>query len=253
MNRIGIVGLGATWLLVGMLVNGNSVAAYEETSVADGGVVSGKVAFTGTPSAPEHFRVQKNPEFCGAERDFYHVSVKDGVLLDAVVLIEGIEKGKPLGSDTVEIVGENCAFLPYTNVVAAKGTGLKGAPTMHVVNNDTVIHNPHPFEMIGAVRRSLWNLGLPQKGSEITKQLLIKKGNVVKLQCDQHDFMHSWTRVVKNPYWAIVGQDGSFSIDQVPPGKYRLVAWHPILGEQTQEVTIAAKGKAEANFTFSGK
>ena len=124
---------------------------------------------------------------------------------------------------------------------------------MHVVNQDDVIHNPHTFEMIGRVRRSLFNIGLPKAGSELTKQLLIRRGNVVKLQCDQHDFMHSWVRVVKNPYWVKVGKDGSYKIADVPPGKYTLVAWHPLLGEQKQKIAVDSKGSVTANFEFSGK
>ena len=124
---------------------------------------------------------------------------------------------------------------------------------MHVVNQDDVIHNPHTFEMIGRVRRSLFNIGLPKAGSELTKKLKIRKGNVVKLQCDQHDFMHSWVRVVKNPYWVKVGKDGSYTIADVPPGKYTLVAWHPLLGEQKQKITVEGKGSVTADFEFSGQ
>ncbi len=158
----------------------------------------------------------------------------------------------------VEILGQDCKFLPFTNVVARTGKGRKGSPSMHVVNEDTVIHNPHTFEITinkrgKQIRRSLFNIGLPNKGSKLTKKLLVRRSPIVKLQCDQHDFMHSWVRVVKNPYWAVVGKDGSYTIGQIPPGKYNLVAWHPILGEQKRGVTVGANGSINANFTFSGK
>jgi hypothetical protein len=229
----------------------SSVAAYQEAPVADGGTVSGKVAFKGTPPPAEHFRVQKNPEVCGTERDFFHVTVKDGALLHTVVLIEGVEKGKPVPPKVVDITGKNCAFLPYVTVVPR--IERLDFPVMKVVNEDTVIHNPHTFEMIGKARVTLWNIGLPDKGSKLEKELKLKKGDTVKLQCDQHDFMHAWTKTASNPYYAVVGADGKFSIDQVPPGKYKIVAWHPILGEQTQEITVATKGKTDANFTFSAQ
>lgn len=248
MNRITAT---AAALAVAAFVTATSASAYEEAAVADGGTVSGKIAFKGTPPPPEHFRVQKNPEFCGTERDFHHVTVKDGVLLHAVILIEDVAKGKPVPPKVVNITGKNCTFLPYVSVVPKMAPA--DWPMMKAVNEDTVIHNPHTFEMIGQSRRTLWNVGLPEKGSTLEKELQIRKGNVVKLQCDQHDFMHAWTRVATNPYYTVVGEDGKYAIDQVPPGKYKLVAWHPILGEQTQEITVAAKGKAEANFTFEKK
>jgi hypothetical protein len=252
MKRLRVLGIGTAILALGFW-GVTSVSAYEEAAVSNGGTVSGKMTYKGDPPPAEHFLVSKNPEFCGEEVDFYHIRVNKGALLDGFALIEGIEKGKPLGSDVAEFIGKDCAFLPYTTVVPAKGRGTKGAASMHVVNQDDVIHNPHTFEMIGRVRRSLFNIGLPKAGSELTKKLKIRKGNVVKLQCDQHDFMHSWVRVVKNPYWINVGKDGSYTIADVPPGNYTLVAWHPLLGEQKQKITVEGKGSVTANFEFSGK
>lgn len=54
-----------------------------------------------------------------------------------------------------------------------------------------------------------------------------------------------------NPYFAIVAGDGHFKIGDVPSGTYKVVVWHPTLGEQTQEVTVAAKGVTKAEFSFS--
>lgn len=239
-------------LLVGLLAAGNAWA-YQEAPVSGGGTVSGKITYEGTPPDPEHFKVSKNPEFCGEERDFFHIRVKNGILQNAVVVIEGVKKGKPLGGARIaNMVGRNCAFLPFTDVAEKLGKGKKNAPSLHVVNEDEVIHNPHPFEVVGPVRRSLWNLGLPEKGSKLTKELRVRRGNIVKIQCDQHDFMHAWIRVVDNPYWVKVAKDGTYKIDQVPPGKYNLVAWHPILGEQKKEITVGDGGTIEASFKFSG-
>ena len=229
------------------------VGVWHGDGIAAGGTVSGKIIYEGDPPPPEHFLVMKNPEFCGEERDFFHVRVKNGILQDAAVLIEGVKGGKPLGGgQSTNMVGRDCAFLPFTAVVEKLGKGKKNAPILNVVNEDEVIHNPHPFEVVGMVRRSLWNLGLPEKGSKLSKELRVRRGNVVKIQCDQHDFMHAWIRVVTNPYWTMAGKDGSFKIDEVPPGKYTLVAWHPILGEQKKEITVDGSGTVDASFTFSG-
>ena len=75
---------------------------------------------------------------------------------------------------------------------------------------------------------------------------------MVRLECDQHNFMLSWTKVVSNPYWAITGNDGSYAIDQVPPGTYKLVVWHPILGEQIQEITVPENESLTVHVMFSG-
>jgi len=58
---------------------------------------------------------------------------------------------------------------------------------------------------------------------------------------------------VDNPYYAITGLEGTFAIPDLPAGTYRIKAWHPILGEQVQEVTVAANGAASLDFSFKGK
>lgn len=230
------------------LVGAPGAFGYQEVAVSDGGTITGKVSFKGKIPEPQHFLVQKNPDVCGKERDFPFVRVKGAALQNVVIVLEGAEKGKPYGGTPVEFVGKDCAFLPYVTVAPKKGAA--GWPIFKVENQDPVMHNPHAYEVMGSGRRTLWNIGLPEQGSKLEKEARIRKGNVIKLECDQHDFMHSWTRVVENPYFAVVGEDGSFKIEDIPPGHYKLVAWHPILGEQTQEVTIASKGMATADVTF---
>ncbi len=56
---------------------------------------------------------------------------------------------------------------------------------------------------------------------------------------------------VDNPYYAVTGPDGAFTIAEVPPGDYTLVAWHPQAGTALeQKVTVTAKGKTAAGFQF---
>ena len=247
MNRVLVI--ICLFVAVGFL-NAPHVSAYDETILKNGGVVAGKITYQGTPPPPEHFQVLKNPDVCGAERDRYAVEVHNGGLIHAVVIIEGVTAGKPLSSNVVDIVSEKCTFLPFMNVVARTGRGKKGSPFMTVLNEDTVIHNPHPFEFKPKGRRTLWNVGLPEKGSSTRKRLIVKKSDTVRLECDQHNFMLSWTKVVSNPYWAITGNDGHYAIDQVPPGTYTVIVWHPTLGEQRKEITVPKNGSVEAGFTF---
>jgi len=51
----------------------------------------------------------------------------------------------------------------------------------------------------------------------------------------------------------VTKEDGSFSIPNLPPGKYTLEAWHETLGTQDQDVTVAPNGTVTANFDFKPK
>ena len=54
-----------------------------------------------------------------------------------------------------------------------------------------------------------------------------------------------------HPYAVVVGDDGSFTLDNVPAGDYTVKAWHPRFGVKKAKVTVPAGGAAEANFTYS--
>ncbi|WDT76696.1 MAG: DUF2012 domain-containing protein [Candidatus Manganitrophus sp.] len=75
----------------------------------------------------------------------------------------------------------------------------------------------------------------------------------MKVECDQHNYMNVWFLPIENPYYAVVGEDGTFSIGDVPAGKYKLIAFHPSLGFQEKEIDVAGGGKVAADFEFAPK
>ncbi len=244
---------------------------YEEAPVTDGGTVSGKVTFKGTPPAPKMFELAKFPQagFCGKvdsdgkNRKHVVVSVDNGALSDVVVYIEDISKGKPFKFAGTDVKADTCRFLAQgpSNFV---GVVMEGAE-FRVENMDAdpsdpksvdgVLHNPHTYNVYGASSRTIFNKPLPTKGQTINykfKKLDVKKSPIVFLQCDQHNFMEAWFHSVKNPYYAVVGKDGTFTIDGIPPGEYELYAWHPMMAEaKEQKIKIAPNGKASVNFEFT--
>ena len=123
---------------------------------------------------------------------------------------------------------------------------------------DNTLHNPHGYSVKGANRKTLFNKPLPSKGSvaDVTKALKRfkpKKDSHFFLQCDQHNYMEADARIVWNPYYAVSGKDGTFTLDNIPAGKYKVTAWHPYVGQVTQEITVAEGGKASADFELTIK
>jgi hypothetical protein len=53
-----------------------------------------------------------------------------------------------------------------------------------------------------------------------------RKDQPVKLICDLHSWMQAWVYVFDHPYFAVTGPDGRFTLNDVPPGRYTLVAHH---------------------------
>ncbi len=100
----------------------------------------------------------------------------------------------------------------------------------------------------------MFNSGQPAK-SEFTKPIRLRRPNshAIKLECDAHNFMHAWMFAADNPYYSVTGADGAFAIGDIPPGKYKLGVWHPVLGTQKIAIEVEAGGDASQTFLFKGK
>ena len=46
--------------------------------------------------------------------------------------------------------------------------------------------------------------------------------------------------------------NGTFTIANLPPGQYTIVAWHEKYGQQEQNITVGAKEQKQVAFTFKG-
>src|SRR5207302_8255717 len=74
----------------------------------------------------------------------------------------------------------------------------------------------------------------------------------IPVKCNIHPWMHGYMSVVKGPH-AVTNADGTYTLENVPPGNYTLTAWQETYGTQTQKVTVAAGKPATADFTFKAK
>ncbi|HKC15218.1 MAG TPA: carboxypeptidase regulatory-like domain-containing protein, partial [Steroidobacteraceae bacterium] len=127
---------------------------------------------------------------------------------------------------TPELDNRKCRFEPEVQVIRAG--------PLDVVNDDPILHNTHGYYG----KRTAFNMALPNQGQRIPTELT--RAGTVRIDCDAHGWMEGWIYVVDNPYYAITGADGKFTITDVPPGNYSLVAIHSFTGPLQQPVTVAA-------------
>ena len=62
--------------------------------------------------------------------------------------------------------------------------------------------------------------------------------------------MQTWGFAAENPYYALTKKDGEFEINGIPPGTYKVRAWHPLLDFIEKTVTIPPKGEVELEFEY---
>ena len=252
-TRRGVGVLGVV-LALGLGLHGvaRPAATYVETPVADGGVLVGRVRFGGEPPKGEPVAVRKNTDVCGEHKPFQAlvVGAAKGVR-DTVVALEGIERGKR--APDFELDNAKCLFVPHVSAVMA---GAK----VRIRNSDPILHNTHGF----LDRQTVFNIALPTKNQVVEITQRIKKPGVVEVVCDAHTHMRAWIVVRENPYFAVSDDSGQFRIDEIPPGRYRVTAWHagwvatgkdkdgrPVYDAPrvlTQEVTVPAKGEIAVEF-----
>ena len=229
--------------------------AYEETPVSNGGTVTGTVQFSGGLPEPMSFELRRYPNqvYCGALSDGsgyrllreVFVGTQQG-LKDVIVTVEGIEKGKPFELTETKLDANICQFIPFVSV-------MRENHPLTVKNLDRVAHDLQIYErdqehvFIIFHRPALTESGT----SDIIR--FTGKRHAVIMQCGMHPYMQGHGLAVENPYYAITGIEGTFTIKDLPAGTHRIKAWHPILGEKVQEVTVAANGTAVLEFSFEAK
>lgn len=146
----------------------------------------------------------------------------------------------PVPSEPVVLDQQGCMYVPH---VAAIMTGQ----TLRVRNDDTVLHNVNARP----AKNQGFNLGQPVKG--MTSDKVFGTPEVmIPVKCDVHPWMHGWIGVQSHPFASVTGDDGSFSLNNLPPGEYEIEAWHEKYGTAVQKVTVGAKENKTIEFTFKG-
>jgi len=237
MNKLSSMILSAA--LVAMPVTG--MAAYQGGDVKDGGSISGTVKFKGTAPAPKKLDVGKDKEVCAkTPKVDQSLVVNNGNLVNAVITITDIQKGKKIELKKVTLDQNGCEYKPHVLAFPA-------GSTVEILNPDGILHNVHSYSKVN----SPFNQAQPKFKKSL--DVKIEKPEAIEVKCDVHGWMHGWLVSTETPYFAVTDNSGSFKLADVPAGSYTVEVWHEKLGKSTQKVTVKAKEDAKVNFEVAGK
>lgn len=155
--------------------------------------------------------------------------------IPAVVYLEGRFEAARAGGP-FEMAQEDTAFAPAVVVVPVHAD-------VRFPNHDPFFHNV--FSYSTAQR---FDLGRYPRGE--SKTVRFDEPGVVKVYCEVHQSMRGAIVVTENPFHAILGPDGTFALDGVPPGAHKLVVWHVDLGSTTREIRVTDGGTARVDLTI---
>ena len=114
-------------------------------------------------------------------------------------------------------------------------------------NGDSELHNIHTFDGGRRVNRMFNRSQLP--GSTFTRTF--QEPDSILVRCDLHSQMIAHILVLPNVFHTMPGDDGSYSVVGVPPGRYEITAWHELFGRVSVTVDVASGEITAVDLTFS--
>lgn len=198
---------------------------------ASGGAIKGTVKFTGAPIKQEMLPVTTDHFVCGKEKasEALLLSADKGIRYAVVSLRNppaGVKWPGPVRP--VQMDYKDCVYVPHVVLVPVGGT-------VEFLNSDRVLHNLHSQSS----ENRAFNRTQP---TGRTIPIVFAKAETVRVGCDLHPWMRAWVVVIEHPFYVITDEQGEFTLDNVPPGKYTLQVWQETVGSTTKDVTVSDRG-----------
>jgi len=150
-----------------------------------------------------------------------------------VIYLEG-PAVQPVVPMSAQLNQHNRSFEPEIVVVPV-------GSTVSFPNSDPIFHN-----VFSLSKPKSFDLGYYPEGQ--TRKVTFDKPGVIQVFCHLHSNMTAAIVVSPNEWSTRPRDDGTFSLDSVPPGKYQLVVWHKSAGFFQRKVEVKPNAAAVLDF-----
>ncbi len=215
-------------------------------TVLGSATIAGRVTYGGAPPTPLAINMASDSA-CHAKHD--GDPVREDLVVGAngelqyvfVHVASGLE-GKAFAppDQPAQLDQRGCTYRPHM-------IGLQVGQPLLLVNSDPTLHNVHTVSQANTP----FNFGMSVQGQKATRYFH-EPEVMVKARCDVHPWMASYIGVVAHPFFAVTGDDGTFTLAGLPAGEYVVEAWHEKLGTLKQTVKLADGEHRQIAFAFPG-
>lgn len=227
---------------------------YKVAEVNSSGTLSGRVTLTGPIPRARSFHLIHAPniQFCARISDGkghrilrdFTVSANSG-LKDTVIAIQGVRKGKPFPTKMQKFNIDRCHSDQYV-------IGVLNGESILLENKDPIRHEIATYEINNAnYVDQITNKAIIKRSSQIRSAFVKQDAEEFLIKCNLHPFLQTRGFMVDNPYYAISDAEGNFTLKDIPPGTYDILAWHPFIPTQKGTVTIEEGKDAKIDFVFN--
>jgi uncharacterized protein (DUF2141 family) len=214
---------------------------------ADSASISGKVTFDGAAPKQKKIKADADPKCAEMHADSPLVSEEvvvnpDGTLKNVFVYVKsGLSKTYEAPKTPVKLSQTGCHYVPHV-------FGMMAKQPLQIVNDDDTLHNIHAVPQADGNKE--FNLGQPTKGQQATRTFANPEV-MVHFKCDVHPWMSAYVGVLNHPFFSVTGDNGAFSLKELPAGEYEVAAWHEKYGEQVQKIKVGDGETKTVDFKFS--
>lgn len=217
-----------------------------QVDASTAGTVSGRVLFSGVAPAMPEIDMSSNPQ---CERQHHKPQKAETVVVNANGTLRNvfvwIKDGLPRErwtppAESAKLDQKGCVYEPHV-------LGIMEGQQLEILNSDPVNHNVHAESQVNPA----WNESEPPRAEHKFKRF--DSAEVLfPVTCSVHPWMRSYIGVSPHPFFAVTGEDGSFTLKGVPPGTYTIEAVHEKYGRKEGRLTLAPRGSAVLDFTYGG-